>query len=263
MDEQIKQLAEMGDEQVKKLKLVVFDIDGVIIPKGTDVHENPDGTEFVMRTHKLSKEFVDNIIELKKHVRIAFSSGRNLLYLKNLVKDFFDSSIILQAENGAMTFIDGRIIHPDYPDNYFDVLYGIRRLIAKDASALKLEGFEPKFFILTAHMEESNDMIYDIIKQVDADNIINCVWGGEAYDFGLKGVTKGSMIGKIAQMLNLGNDEILTTGNAMNDKEMLEFGVGVTVEPDVVWGKYKTSGKGLGGIELAAFLAERLNALDE
>src|SRR5271157_4098831 len=106
-----KPLNEMSDAEVSKIKMVVFDIDGVVIPKGTDLHENSDGTEFVMKTHKLSQDFVDNVIELKKHVRVDFSSGRNLLYLRSLVKDFFDKSVILQTENGAITFIDGNIQH--------------------------------------------------------------------------------------------------------------------------------------------------------
>ncbi len=263
MDKMIKSLYEMDDSQIRRLKLIVFDIDGVIIPKGTEVHENSDGTEFVMKTHKLSQDFIDSVTRLKAHVRIAFSSGRNLLYLKNLVKDFFDESIILQAENGAIAFIDGHVIHPNYPPGYFEALYNIRSVISGNSKRLGLRGFEPKFFILTAHMEENKELIYNIVKQASPKGLIQHVWGGEAYDFGLKGVTKGSMLSNIATMLGLSREEILTTGNALNDKEMLEFGVGVTVEPDVVWGAYKTTGKHLGGVELATFLAERMDKLKE
>jgi len=256
----IKPLSEMTDEQVKRIKLVVFDCDGVIVPKGTELKENSDGTEFIMHTFKPSDKFVNNIIELKRHVRIAFSSGRNLLYLKNLVKDFFDDSVILQAENGAITYINGKLIHPDYPREYFGVIYRIRDSISKNSNVLQLEGFEPKFFILTAHLFKENKMVADIVKKSDPNNIIHFVWGGEAYDFGLKGVTKGSQVRIMADTLGLKEDEIITTGNAMNDKEMLEFGIGVTVEPEVVGGKFKTSGKILGGEELVEFLVEKLKA---
>lgn len=262
-DNAIRELGEMDNEQIRKLKLVVFDIDGVIIPKGSEVHENESGTEFFMKTYELQREFVDSVIELKKHIRVAFSSGRNLLYLKNLVKDFFDNDIILQAENGSMAFMEGHIVHHDFPSEYFRAIYDIRDGISKNAEELGLRGFEPKFFILSAHMEENEEKIRDIVKQNDPEGLVQYVWAGEAYDFGLKGVTKGSMLDSIATKLNLKRDEILTTGNALNDKEMLEYGIGVTVDPDTVYGAYKTSGRGLGGIELAGFLAGRMSKLDK
>ncbi len=258
MDKVIRPLVEMSDTEVKKLRLVVFDIDGVIIPKGTKLHESADGTEFDMKTHKLSGEFIENVTRLKKHMRVAFSSGRNLLYLRSLVTNFFDKDVILQTENGAITFIDGKIIHADYPNEYFEKLYTIKNLVSENSASMKLRGFEPKIFNLTVHSDE-NPLIYDLVKQTDPEGIIYCIWTGEAFDLGLKGITKGAMIGEIANKLGLGRDEIMTTGNALNDKEMLEFGVGVTVEPNVVWGKYKTSGNGLGGEEVARFLLERLS----
>ena len=43
-----------------------------------------------MKTHSLSPEFVKNIKILKNHIVVAFSSGRNLLYMRTLVKDIFD-----------------------------------------------------------------------------------------------------------------------------------------------------------------------------
>lgn len=250
----------MSDDELKRIKLVVFDIDGVIIPKGTKLRESSDGTEFEMKTHKLSAGFVDNVIKLKGYVRVAFSSGRNLLYLRGLVADFFDRNVILQTENGAITFIDGQITHPQYPNEYFEALCKIKMLVAQNSDAMKLRGFEPKLFNLTVHSDE-NPLIYELVKKVDKGGLIYCIWTGEAFDLGLNGVTKGSMIGKIADQLGLERDEILTTGNALNDKEMLEFGVGVTVEPDTVWGKYRTSGKGLGGEELATFLVEKFSVL--
>lgn len=261
MDKEIMPLSEMSDEQVAKIKLVVFDIDGVIIPKGTDLRENGDGTEFAMKTHKLTSQFKENIIKMKKYTRVAFSSGRNLLYLRSLVKDFFDDSVILQTENGAITFIDGRLIHPEYPNAYFEAINEIRNLVVKNGEALTLKGFEPKIFNLTVHAHKETDLIYELVKQADKKGIVYCIWTGEAYDLGLKGITKGSRIDVISQDLGIGRDEIITTGNALNDKEMLEFGVGVTVEPNVVWGKYKTSGVGLGGEEVAEFLIKRFEKL--
>lgn len=261
MDE-IKNLNEMPDDQIRKIKMIVFDVDGVIIPKGSNLHESSDGTELSMKTHKLSDEFIKNIFELKKHVRIAFSSGRNLLYLRTLVKDFFDNSIILQTENGALTFMDGKLVHEDFPDEYFESLYKIRNEITANSEKTHLMGFEPKIFNLAAHTIVERPLVQEIAKRNDPKGIIYCIWTGEAYDVGLKGVSKGSALEKLTKKLGFARDEVITTGNALNDKEMLEYGVGVTVEPTIVWGQYKTSGNGLGGEELARFLVERKNSLN-
>ncbi|MDE1855322.1 MAG: HAD family phosphatase [Candidatus Micrarchaeota archaeon] len=247
----------MSAKEALRIKMAVFDIDGVIIPKGTEIHENIDGTEFEMRTHKLSKNFVENVRKLKKYVRVDFSSGRSLLYLRSLVKDFFDRDVILQTENGALSFLDGEIIHPDFPNDYFELVYKLKDLVQENRDKLQVEGFEPKLFILTVHAAEENRLFYDLVKKVDTHGILSCVWGGEAYDVSLKGVTKGQMLAEISQRLGLKSAEVLTTGNAMNDKEMLEFGVGVTAEPDVVWGRYKSSGKKLCGEEVAEFLVKK------
>ena len=248
----------MSDKEIKIIKMVVFDVDGVIIPKGSNLHESNDGTQLSMKTHSLSPEFVKNIKILKKSVKVAFSSGRNLLYMRTLVKDIFDKNVIIQTENGAVTFMDGRIIHENYPNEYFMSLYNIRNDVIKNSKKVHLMGFEPKLFNLAIHTIIEKPFVCDIVKRNDPKDMLYCIWTGEAYDVGLKGVTKGSSLKKLSKKLGLKRNEIITTGNALNDKEMLEFGVGVTVEPKVVWGKYKTSGKGLGGEELAAFLVKKL-----
>lgn len=249
----------MTDEEIRKAKMIVFDVDGVVIPKGSNLHENSDGTEFTMKTHSLSPKFVQNIVELKKHITVAFSSGRNLLYLRTLVKDFFDRSVILQTENGAITFMNGRIVHEDYPNEYFEALFKIRNKIIENGEAVHLMGFEPKLFNLAVHTLVERPLMYEIVKQNDPKGLMYCIWTGEAYDIGLKGITKGMALRKLCDKLGFRSDEVITTGNALNDKEMLEFGIGVTAEPDIVWGRYKMSGGGLGGEELAEFLVQKLS----
>ena len=154
--------------------------------------------------------------------------------------------------------MDGKIIHEDYPNEYFTSLYKIRNEIIKNSKKVHLMGFEPKLFNLAVHTIVERPFVCDIVKRNDKNDMIYCIWTGEAYDVGLKGITKGSALKKLSRKLGFKRNEIITSGNALNDKEMLEFGVGVTVEPTVVWGKYKTSGKRLGGEELAEFLVKRL-----
>ena len=43
MDRKIKNLETMSNAEVKRIKMIVFDVDGVIIPKGSNLHESSDG----------------------------------------------------------------------------------------------------------------------------------------------------------------------------------------------------------------------------
>ncbi|MBU3923125.1 hypothetical protein KJ684_02770 [Patescibacteria group bacterium] len=100
MDELNKPLEELYLDFIKKkVKAVTFDLDGVIVPTGTFLRESVDGTELTMRTHKLSKEMVEMIKELKKYVWINFSSGRALLYLQQMLEDILWDKVSLIAEN--------------------------------------------------------------------------------------------------------------------------------------------------------------------
>ena len=65
-------------------------------------------------------------------------------------------------------------------------------------------------------------------------------------------------IKNLAKQLNIEPKQIMTTGNNYNDKEMLEIGKGVTVEPKRVKAEYFIEHKPeeLGGELLVDFLLE-------
>ena len=113
----MKNIKEITKEELETIKVVTFDIDGVVIPVGTELRENQDGTELFMKSKQLSVSFIENLKKLKKHLKIGFSSGRNILYLKSLTNEIFDNQVILQAENGNITLLNNKIIHPTYPDS--------------------------------------------------------------------------------------------------------------------------------------------------
>ncbi|MFH1858702.1 MAG: hypothetical protein ABIJ80_00310 [Patescibacteria group bacterium] len=46
-------------------------MDGVIVPTGTFLRESLDGTELIMRMHKLSKEMIEMIKELKSFSKFS------------------------------------------------------------------------------------------------------------------------------------------------------------------------------------------------
>lgn len=254
----MKNFKEITIEELDKIKVVTFDIDGVIIPVGTQLKENEDGTELFMKSKQLSRGFIDNLKELKKYLRLNFSSGRNMLYLKSLVNEIFDDQVILQAENGNITWIEGRITHSFYPNEYFsklrDIKESIKQLMQRDK---RIRGFEPKMFIVTVHSDEM-DEIPNLVKTRDRESELYCLWTNEGYDIGNKTISKGRGITNVAEYLHIDGKEILTTGNNHNDKEMLEVGLGVTVDPNRVKGDYFIEyGEGeLGGEKIAEFLLE-------
>ncbi|GAG02851.1 unnamed protein product, partial [marine sediment metagenome] len=155
----MKNIKEISQEELDKIKMVTFDIDGVIIPTGTELKENQDGTELYMKSKQLLPEFIEKLKKLKKYLKIGFSSGRNILYLKSLVNEILNNQVILQAENGNITWLDNKIIHPSYPDSYFsqlrDIKEKIKAIMAKDK---RIRGFEPKMFILTVHCDQMEEI---------------------------------------------------------------------------------------------------------
>ena len=63
----MKNIKEITQEELDDLKVVVFDLDGVVIPVGTELKENQDGTELHIKSHQLSAGFINNLEKLKKH----------------------------------------------------------------------------------------------------------------------------------------------------------------------------------------------------
>jgi len=252
----MKNLKEIALQELSQIKVVTFDIDGVIIPVGTELKENEDGTELYMKSKQLSRHFIEDLKELRKYLRLNFSSGRNLLYLKSLVNEIFDDNIILQAENGNLTWIDGKITHPSYGNDYFlklrDIKESIKQMMKMDK---RIRGFEPKMFIVTVHCDEMEE-ICNLVKEIDKNEELYCLWTNEGYDIGSKKTSKGQGIIKIAQYLGIPEKQIMTSGNNHNDKEMLENGLGVTVDPNRVKGDYfiEYQNGELGGEKLAEFL---------
>ena len=253
----MKNIKEITEKELADIKVITFDIDGVIIPTGTELKENEDGTELYMKSHQLLPEFVEKLKKLKQYLRIGFSSGRNILYLKSLVNQIFDNQVILQAENGNITWLDNKIIHPSYPDEYFgqlrDIKEKIKEMMAKNK---KIRGFEPKMFILTVHCDQMAE-IPNLVKEVAGDNLY-CLWTNEGYDIGSQEMSKGKAIANLAEQLKIDPKQIMTTGNNYNDEEMLQIGKGVSVNPERVKGKYfvETEGEKLGGHLLVDFLLE-------
>ncbi len=252
----MKNIKQITKKELEAIRAISFDIDGVIIPTGTELRENIDGTELYMKSKQLSRKFIENLKELKQYIRLNFSSGRNILYLKSLVNEIFDNQVSLQAENGNITWLEAKITHPSYPEDYFHKLRDIRERIKQMMKQdKKIRGFEPKMFILTVHCDQM-EKIPNLVKEIDSENNLYCLWTNEGYDIGNKRMNKGKGIVNLAKYLNIEPKQIMTTGNNYNDAEMLQFGKGVTVTPSRVEAEYFIEHKPeeLGGELLAEFL---------
>src|SRR3989344_4259160 len=97
----MRQLSELTKENIKNLKLVCFDVDGVTVKKGTDIQEvrNEESTTLTVKTSNLSSEMLSKMTELKKYFFIAVSSGRSSLYLTKIYYEILWENAALISEN--------------------------------------------------------------------------------------------------------------------------------------------------------------------
>jgi len=255
-----KPLKELKYSYIKhNLKAVSFDIDGVILPTGTFLRENMAGTKLEMKTHKLSAKMVKMIKQLKKYVWINFSSGRTLLYLQDILGDILWDRVSLSAENGNFILINGKVEQIfTYNEKYFQKITNIR----EDLKKLKMRypsnvfGFEPKQLIICVYTNKQMPEIEKIVRKNDKEEELYCLWTNEGYDIGHKSTNKVNALRFLAKRLKIKSSQIITTGNNLNDREILEYGIGVTVDPQRVNGKYAILKKKgvLGGEILAEYL---------
>jgi len=264
MDELNKPLEQLDLDFIKKkVKAVTFDLDGVIVPTGTFLRESFDGTELIIRTHKLSKEMIEMIKELKKYVWINFSSGRSLLYLQHMLEDILWDKVSLIAENGNFILIDGKVEQlSSYDQKYFQKITDIRNDLKKlkEEKPDSIYGFEPKHVIVSVHTARKMPEIEEIVKKHDKEKELYCLWTSEGYDIGHIKTNKKTALRFLSKKLKIKPEQMITTGNNLNDKEMLDFGIGVSVNPEQVSGKYAIPKKKgvLGGEILAKYLLKAM-----
>ena len=260
MDAINKPLETLDPEYIRQhIKAVTFDVDGVIVPTGTYLRESVDGTELTIKTHKISKEMIEMVKELKKYLWINISSGRALLYLEYMLEDILWDKISLIAENGNFILINGKMEQLSiYDQSYFqkitDIVRDLKKLKAEKPDVV--HGFEPKQIIITVHTAEQMPEIGEIVQKHDPEHELYCLWSGEGYDIAHTKTNKETALEFLSQKLGIKPEEMITTGNNLNDREMLDFGIGVTVDPGNVSGAYaipKKDGR-LGGEVLARYL---------
>lgn len=246
-------------EELDRIKLAVFDSDGVTVPRGTDIRERV-GTasiELSATTHMISGTLTDLLRRLQKRFTVAISSGRSLLYLQTMYGSIVGKRTVLMAENGNLSLVEGTMIqHFAYDETYFKTL----RFIRDKARTLPIRGVEPKQFILSIHADRELPEMYDVVHTYDTRNELKTMWNDEAFDIQRKDVSKAEGLAKLCKHLGVGLEETLAIGDRVNDTELLAAaGVAVSADKEAVRGNYWTEGGGLPGELLARYLIETLD----
>lgn len=258
----MKPLTQLTTNDIKNIKLVCFDVDGVTIKKGTVVKEveSKETKTLTIKTRLLTNEVREKLIELKKYFFIAINSGRSTIYLKDVFGDLLWDNVALIGEVGIYTLVDGELIqHEKFDKKVLGLMREIRLGLEDYIGETRArEAFEPKQFLITLHMPFEDKKIYEIVKGIDIDNEFEILWSGEAFDILPKDLNKGKALKNLCSHLNINISDSIAIGNGNNDRSMTETaGIGVTTEPNVLESDFFTVGKEhLGGIELADKLLE-------
>ena len=259
----VKPLSALESDQLKRIRLVSFDVDGVLVKKGTELFEMEDVENekvLIVKAKKITPELIDKLNTLKKHVRINISSGRSLLYLKDIFEPILWENVTIQGENGLFTLMDGQVIqHGQLSPNELALLWHIKtsiyRLMGENSN---IRGFEPKQFLLSVHCFKEEPAIIDLVADLDKEGILGIKWSSEAYNIFPKRYSKGTGLAELSKILNIDKSQMLVVGNDPNDQEATEGpGISVTTSPQTLTADYFTESElELGGESLVNRLLE-------
>lgn len=216
-------ITSLTKEAIKDIKLIVFDVDGVLVPRGTKIKQVGNKTMF--ETKRIGKPEIEQIKKLnEKGFCININSGRGLYMLQEMFQEIL-SFASLTYENGSATWINGSICQHV---NSFEYLKGISPKL-QAVKHRNIKGFEPKEFIITIHCTARVKKIEEIVAN---EKELYTMWNGEAYDVGIRDIqTKAVGLKALAKLLHLKKENILVIGDNYNDKEMMACG-GISVSAD-------------------------------
>ncbi|HAQ02702.1 MAG TPA: hypothetical protein DEP72_06415 [Clostridiales bacterium] len=229
----MKPLSQMVKSDLSKIKMVVFDVDGVLVPRGTKIKQI--GNTTTLNTKVIASKQIEQIKELnKKGLLINISSGRGLYMLQEMFREILPF-VSLTYENGSATWYQGKIHQHINSFQSFHKIYPLLKKVSEKNPDVK--GFEPKEFIITIHCKARIKVIEDIVSK---DPKLTTVWNGEAYDILIKGKqTKALGIRNIAKIFKLKKENIMTIGDNYNDQEMLnESGMPISADKTRVDGNF-------------------------
>lgn len=212
----MKPLSQMLKDDITKIKMVVFDVDGVLVPRGTKIKQI--GNITTLETKIIHKKQIKQIKELyEKGFLINISSGRGLYMLQEMFREILPF-VSLTYENGSATWYKGKIYqHINSFEQMKDIFPKLKKVVNKNKN---VKGFEPKEFIITIHCTKKIKEIESVVKK--EGNLVT-VWNGEAYDILIKeSQTKALGLKHVIEIFKLKKGNVMAIGDNYNDQELLE-----------------------------------------
>src|SRR3989338_8464847 len=116
----MKPLEQLSREDLTPIKMVVFDVDGVLVPRGTKIQQV--GNTTTLETKVIAEKQIEQIRELNKRgFLVNISSGRGLYMLQEMFRGILPF-VSLTYENGSATWYQGKVYQHV---NSFKELYNI------------------------------------------------------------------------------------------------------------------------------------------
>jgi HAD superfamily hydrolase (TIGR01484 family) len=229
----MKPLKEMTGADLKKIKMIVFDVDGVLVPRGTKIKQT--GNTTTLETKVIAEKQIEQIHQLNNlGYLVNISSGRGLYMLQEMFREVLPF-VSLTYENGSATWYKGQIYQHINSFKYFTHILPKLKKVTEGHKDFK--GYEPKEFIITIHCEKQIKGIEEVVKK---EGGLYTIWNGEAYDIGIKGKqTKALGLRHLMKIFKLKKYSVMAIGDNYNDAEMLaESGMPISADKTRVEGKF-------------------------
>src|SRR3989338_8138005 len=229
----MKPISEFSKKDLQKIKMIVFDVDGVIVPRGTKIKQV--GNTTTLNTKVIAEKQIKQIERLhRKGFLINISSGRGLYMLQEMFREVL-SFVSITFENGSATWYRGKIYqHINSFEHLREVLPKLKKITSRNKN---VKGFEPKEFIITIHCTKRIPGIEKVIKR---EKGLYTIWNGEAYDIGIKkNQTKALGLRRVVKIFKLKKENVMAIGDNYNDHELLEeSGMPISADKSRVKGRF-------------------------
>jgi len=229
-------LDQMSRKDISRIKMIVFDVDGVLVPRGTKIKQV--GHTTTLQTKVISKKQIEQIKALnKKGFLINISSGRGLYMLQEMFREILPF-VSLTYECGSATWYRGKIYqHINSFERLRKVFPKLQRVADKNKN---VKGFEPKEFIITVHCKRK---LKEIEKTVKKEKGLTTHWNGEAYDVLItKDQTKALGLKQAMKIFKLRKENVMAIGDNYNDHGA--SGIPISADKSRVKGKFYVSLRG-------------------
>lgn len=230
-----KPITQLSADDLKDIKILAFDGDGVTMPEGTELRQ--EGNKLIVKSQSPQGETLEKLKQLQQRFTLVFTSGRSLLFLTRMYEPLLWENIILQGEMGIFTLYQGQVhqlkaFTSKQLEKTKKIKQELRKLAKKNDNIL---GFEPKQFLISLHCKQKDNSVEEVVKKHDPENEYQCLWSGEAYDVSPKEFNKGKGLEYLLKLMDLKKENVLATGNDPNDIDLVKTaGLSVTTNPETL-----------------------------